>query len=256
MSEPRRGSVTSSSVVAAVSPPENNHDDAIAALDEGHGPGPSSSSSEDDNNDGSIRIGHGRADRLHRERQAEGDLGITGPSFDRYVLVDMHVISPLVPSRLVEWANVQLRRSRGRNVRNSDRVQKDIAEAEQFKRLHYRQLAANLLRKDKEEIDTSDPLAAMKVELVPAVMTPFGNLAPALDDLLRRLAQQAIEMEDENNPAGGKDTSSAIYHKMRVRWTHNRYRKIMAVAMARAVAASFSARTQRVNVSSRHRQHG
>jgi hypothetical protein len=256
MSEPRRGSVTSSSVVAAVSPPENNHDDAIAALDEGHGPGPSSSSSEDDNNDGSIRIGHGRADRLHRERQAEGDLGITGPSFDRYVLVDMHVISPLVPSRLVEWANVQLRRSRGRNVRNSDRVQKDIAEAEQFKRLHYRQLAANLLRKDKEEIDTSDPLAAMKVELVPAVMTPFGNVAPALDDLLQRLAQQAIEMEDENNPAGGKDTSSAIYHKMRVRWTHNRYRKIMAVAMARAVAASFSARTQRVNVSSRHRQHG
>jgi len=157
------------------------------------------------------------------------------------VLIDVHIVSPLVPSRLVEW-NTQPR------FRDAKSIDKVIEEAEQFKRLHYVQFPVRLQGKRREDIDVKDPLASMDMELVPAVLTPLGNIAPALDGLLQRLARQRVNIENEEAAASGTDQGSVIYDKMRVRAVHSRYRKIVAVAMARATAASFSNHPQRVNV--------
>jgi hypothetical protein len=176
-----------------------------------------------------------------RVRASEGDIAITGPSFSRMVLIDVHIVSPLAPHRIKDW-NEQPR------FRGATTIEKIIEDAETFKRRHYMSFPEKLQGKSKESIDPKDPLASMEIELVPAVLTPLGNIAPALDGLLQRLARQRVTMENEDAAAAGTDQASVMYDKMRVRAVHSRYRKIVAVAMARATAASFSNRPKQANV--------
>jgi hypothetical protein len=235
----------------------HDDDDEIIRVDGDHGEaddgnggsnssssGSDSSDEEQDRHDGRIRQRgrrHGRAVRQphqqQRQRASEGDLAFTGRSFNRMVVVDVHIISPLVPSRLKEWTSQQ-------RFQHATDISLHINEAEMFKRQHYCRFPMQFLGKTRAEINDMDPLASMDIELVPAVLTQFGTIGPALDKLLRRLAVQAVEIENEERGT----PSSDLHDRMRVRVVHSHFRQIIAAGSAQAVAASFSARPQRVNV--------
>ena len=186
---------------------------------------------------------HGPAVRT-RERASEGDLAITGANFPRMVLADVHIVSTLAPSRLKEWnTKAQLRNAKDINYHMND--------AAQFKRLHYAKIARNLTLppgRPRRPVDVKDPLACIDLEMVPVVMTPLGNIGADLDRLLHRLATQTVDKEKQDAGRSRGNEEITTFDQMRVRVVHNRYSKVMAVALAQAVTTSFSAIPQRVNV--------
>jgi hypothetical protein len=122
-----------------------------------------------------------------------------------------------------------------------------LDDAANFKRRTYAAKAKELLSTPEQRatVTQKDPLHVFDLELIPAVVTPLGNISKPLDTFLFRLARAVAEREKAER--GRIDSDWTVYDRLRQRAAHSRFRKILAVAIAKGVAASFSAAPQRVN---------
>jgi hypothetical protein len=170
-----------------------------------------------------------------RERASEGDLAMFA---DQILLVDVHIVSPLTPSDLKKfWES-------GKAGREDKTAQVTIKKGEEFKLYHYHRLATQL----GLQSSTEDPLGGIHVKVIPAVMTPFATIGPALDKLLQKLGAITITNEIEEEVNQNRDHRAIMREEMRRQAAVARYRRIVTTACVNAVAATFSSHPQRVNV--------
>lgn len=181
--------------------------------------------------------------RATRNRSAEGDIAIAGPAFLRLVMVDVHIISPFTVNRLKAWGADR------NSIQQSRSIKTFMDEGEKYKRSCYAKRVREFLPPNTR-VDIDDPLAALEMEMLPAVMTPFGNMSAATVSLITRLAQQQVDIEVDNNITPAK-TVSDIKWRLRVKAVVNKYKSIIAAGLARSVAITFSQTPQHINVPER-----
>jgi hypothetical protein len=194
-----------------------------------------------------------RQQRQPRDRSSEGDIGFSAPLFSRFVLVDVHIISPLTIGRIKDWA------SGSTKLLGPKSIAHHIRDGEIYKLRHYMRKAAEYLPHVGRDlasvsIDQDDPLACFLIETSPAVMTPWGNMSPQLLKLLNRLAEQQVSNETDDRILASAATNTAagsvsdLIHRLRVRNVVNLYKGMLSCALARSLATTFSPAAQRVNV--------
>lgn len=177
-----------------------------------------------------------------RDRKSEGDIAVTARGLERMINIDVHIISSLVPSRLNLCTGIKIRQQTEKNI-----VCNDMKVAENWKRHHYKALAMKMANAtQKQKISLNDPLAPFHIEFVPAVMSPFGNMGEDLQALLRRLTIIATASTQSNAPIGS-DTNNNT-NTVSQSQLLSKFKAILAAAMARAVAETFSRKPQRINV--------
>jgi len=81
-----------------------------------------------------------------------------------------------------------------------------------------------------------DPLAMLDLQMIPAVATPMGNTGVELDNLLAQLASRTVAQFCSSFPTQPPEKA---YNSLKLMYLHQ-FRSIMAVALAKAVAASFT----------------
>jgi hypothetical protein len=194
-----------------------------------------------------------RQQRQPRDRSSEGDIGFSAPLFSRFVLIDVHIISPLTIGRLKDWANGNTKLLGPKSIAHH------VREGELLKLRHYVRKAQEYLPHVGRDaasvtIDEDDPLQCFLIEMVPAVLTPWGNMSPQLLKLLKRLAEQQVSNETDDRILASAATNTAasgvsdLIHRLRVRNFVNTYKSMLSCSVARSLATTFSPITQRANV--------
>jgi hypothetical protein len=180
-----------------------------------------------------------------RDRQKEGDLAVYGEGFPRINLIDIHICSPLTPSEIQEWNN---KRS---HEHLQTRLQQFMQRKANAKRSHYAGAMKQILPPtEQHKINNNDPLRVFHMDCTPAVFSPLGNMGGEIDSLLAKAAQTKTMAAIRNNNSTGEQTWT-VYDTLRAKKQHSSYRRIVAAALLKACALSFSALPQRVNTDGR-----
>jgi len=119
-----------------------------------------------------------------RERESEGDLGISGQFLSSFILVDAHICSLSAPSRAKDWLKV---------TSKPTLTTTHLREAATKKKQKYKRLALNIAPSITP--DNDKPLQHFGISFVPAVATPTGILSKEILDLVRVLAKHRIDYE-------------------------------------------------------------
>jgi len=82
-----------------------------------------------------------------------------------------------------------------------------------------------------------DPLDVFGMECTPAVATPFGNLSHEFDQLLKRLASQAVQYREDALPS----TLPSLARKIQRNLCVKRYRAIITCAAVRGLVGTYTA---------------
>jgi hypothetical protein len=171
----------------------------------------------------------------HLSREFAADLAVQGSSFSKIAMIDMCVNSPLSHSHVTQMlAHVKP------TLADGNAIIQFLQSRENDKRTKYAGKLRTALNTGgatslASSISNLDPLQLLNLDFIPTAATPLGNIGPALDGFIKQLSCQAVTQHEEAlgyqlPPVANKILRTTI---------RNRYRQLVAVAIAKTLAYSF-----------------
>lgn len=153
-------------------------------------------------------------------------------------MADVKVIALGAQTRLKKWKN--------RSQKGMESVEDFMKEGEDFKRKKYKEIA---IKEGAVNPTEQDPLEFMGVRLTPFVVSQWGNLGQEALKLLKEMADYKVSRRIELD---GVNSDRKQYSELMRKWMQwrelGRMKALMAAAIGKAMAGSYSKEQQGLNV--------
>lgn len=171
-----------------------------------------------------------------RHRANEADVAIWGDGLEDFLVIDVYVASTAT-AKLTKLFNPYLALD---EMRKRPAASVKYAVDEKNRRYVKTMKTMGLDESAKQD----NPLRVMGATFVPAIISPLGQRSKRIEELLKKLAEVAVEQEQRD--AGVAYTANRTRSRRAELLVH--YRRMIAVSLHAGIAATFSANPQRINL--------